>query len=190
MADQGREFISREFEEWCGMHSIYLHHIGVQCPLQNGIAERSGATLKAIIGALVRTYSLGGADDMQRAVAEAAAAYNTDVNEEGVSPLQAVTGRQTPAHGDVLTGLNNRLAEHSLIEDTPSLARQVALRETARVAMVRLHFSRGFRKAELARVRTAAKIFHSRETYAISGESRSTIPERKVNQLPRQSDFN
>ena len=156
VADQGREFISREFEEWCGMHSIYLHHIGVQCPWQNGIAERSGATLKAIIGALVRTYSLGGADDMQRAVAEAAAAYNADVNEEGVSPLQAVTGRQPPAHGDVLNGLSNRLTEHSLIENKPSLARQVALRETARVAMVRLHFSRGFRKAELARARTTS----------------------------------
>ena len=79
------------------------------------------------------------------AVAEAAAAYNCDVNEEGVSPLQAVTGRQAPSHGDVLAGLTNRLAEHSLIEDKPSLARQVALRETARVAMVRLHYSRGFR---------------------------------------------
>ena len=156
VADQGREFISREFEEWCGTHSIYLHHIGVQCPWQNGIAERSGATLKAVIGALVRTYSLGGVDDMQRAVAEAAAAYNCDVNEEGVSPLQAVTGRQAPSHGDVLGGLTNRLAEHSLIEDKPSLARQVALRETARVAMVRLHYSRGFRRAELARARTTA----------------------------------
>ena len=156
VADQGREFISREFEEWCGMHSIYLHHIGVQCPWQNGIAERSGATLKAIIGALVRTYSLGGADDMQRAVAEAASAYNADVNEEGVSPLQAVTGRQPPAHGDVLNGLSNRLTEHSLIENKPTLARQVALRETARVAMVRLHFSRGFWKAELARARTTS----------------------------------
>ena len=156
VADQGREFISREFEEWCGMHSIFLHHIGVQCPWQNGIAERSGATLKAIIGALVRIYSLGGADDMQRAVAEAAAAYNADVNEEGVSPQQAVTGRQPPAHGDVLSGLSNRLAAHSLIEDKPSLARQVALRETARVAMVRLHFSRGFRRAELARARTTS----------------------------------
>ena len=154
IADQGREFVSREFEEWCGSHSIYLHHIGVQCPWQNGIAERSGATLKALIGALVRVHSVGGFDEMQIAVAEAVAAYNSDVNEEGVSPIQAVTGRQQPFQGDVLAGVGNRLTEHSLLESTPSLARQVALRETARVAMTRMHFSRGLRRAELARART------------------------------------
>ena len=70
---------------------------------------------------------------MKLGVAEAVAAYNSDVNEEGVSPLQAVTGRQQPAQGDVLAGVGNRLAEHSLLENKPSLARQVALRETARV---------------------------------------------------------
>jgi transposase InsO family protein len=154
IADQGREFISQEFEEWCGSRSIFLHHIGVQCPWQNGISERSGATLKALVGALVRTHSLGGADEMKLGVAEAVAAYNSDVNEEGVSPLQAVTGRQQPAQGDVLAGVGNRLAEHSLLENKPSLARQVALRETARVAMVRMHFSRSLRRAELARARS------------------------------------
>ena len=154
IADQGREFISQQFETWCNSRSIYLHHIAVQCPWQNGVAERSGATLKAIVGALVRAHSLGGADDLMLGVAEAVAAYNSDINEEGVSPIQAVAGRQQPAQGDVLAGVGNRLAEHSLIENTPSLARQVALRETARVAMVRMHYSRSLRRAELARART------------------------------------
>ena len=158
IADQGREFISHEFEEWCGSRNIFLHHIAVQAPWQNGIAERSGATLKAIIGALVRVHSIGGSGDMALAVAEATAAYNSDVNEEGVSPVQAVTGRQTAAQGDVLAGVGNRLAEHSLIENKPSLARQVALRETARVAMVRMHFSRSLRRAELARARSTTHV--------------------------------
>lgn len=45
------------------------------------------------------------------------------------------------------------LGERGLIdsEARPSLARQVAIRETARVAMTRLHFSRGLRRAVLAR---------------------------------------
>ena len=30
VADQGREFISHEFEEWCSSHSIFLYHIGIQ----------------------------------------------------------------------------------------------------------------------------------------------------------------
>ena len=35
---------------------------------------------------------------------------------------------------------SQRLAEHGLIDRNPSFARQVALREVARLAMVRLHF--------------------------------------------------
>jgi transposase InsO family protein len=156
VADQGREFLSYEFEEFCGSRSIFLYHVGVQCPWQNGICERAGASLKAITGAPVRAHSIGGYDEMAMSVGEATAAYNADINEEGVSPLQAVTGRQQPAQGDVLSGVGSRLAEHSLIDSKPTLARQVALRETARVAMVRMHFSRGLRRAELARARTTS----------------------------------
>ena len=52
--------------------------------------------------------------------------------------------------------LNNfagRLAEHGLIDAEPNLNRQMALREAARIAMVRMHFSQSIRKAELARSR-------------------------------------
>ena len=92
---------------------------------------------------------------MQMTVGEAVAAYNSDPNESGASPLQMVTGRNPHSYGygDVLDDLGGRLAEHSLLEAKPSLAKQVAVRETARVAMVRLHYSRGLRQAELARSR-------------------------------------
>eukprot|EP00435_Cladocopium_sp_Y103_P044136 s2398_g12.t1 len=118
VADQGREFISGEFDDFCSSRSI-------------------------------------GYDDMAMAVAEATAAYNADINEEGVSPLQAVTGRQQAPVGDVLAGVHGRLAEHGLIDESPLAARQVAAREVARIAMVRLHFSRGLRRAELARARSS-----------------------------------
>ena len=110
---------------------------------QNGIAERSGATLKALAGAVIRAQTCTGHDDMAMAVGEAVAAYNSDVNEEGVSPLQAVTGRQQAPVGDVLNGLHGHLAEHELV---------------ARVAMVRMHFSRGLRRAELARSRSSTLV--------------------------------
>ena len=155
VADQGREFISWEFEEFCNSRSIHLFHIGVGAPWQNGIAERSGGTIQAILGAIVKSHAVSGLDGMRLALGEAVEAYNTDVNEEGVTPLQAVTGRQPPSHGDVLNNFAGRVAEHSLIQNKPSLARQVALRETARLAMVRLHFSRGLRRAELARARSS-----------------------------------
>ena len=95
-----------------------------------------------------------GFDDMHVALGEAVYACNADINESGASPFQAAVGRQPRMVGDVLGGIQNRLAEHGLVSSKPSLARQTAMPETAKVSMCRLHFSRGLRKAELARSRS------------------------------------
>ena len=154
VCDQGREFVSWEMEEWASSVSTMLHHIAVQAPWQNGVAERSGGVLKTLLSAVVVSQSVIGMEEMQLALAEAVAAYNGDVNELGVSPFQAAVGKQPRMIGDVLGGISSRLAEHGLIDSKPSFARQIAMREVAKVAMTRLHFSRGLRKAELARSRT------------------------------------
>lgn len=86
---------------------------------------------------------------------ESVAAYNADVNELGYSPFQAAIGRQPRMIGDTLGGVHARLAEHGLLESKPSLSRQLAMREVAKVAITRLHFSRGLRRAELARLRNS-----------------------------------
>lgn len=103
----------------------------------------------------VVSHSIMGKDEMEIALGEATSAYNCDVNESGVSSAQAAVGRQPQMTGDVLSGVQCRLAEHGLVDGKNSLARQVAMRETAKVAMTRLHFSRGLRKAELARSRSS-----------------------------------
>ena len=154
IADQGREFISSAFSDWCDSQSLYLHHIGVGAPWQNGVAERSGGTLKGLVGAIVHSQSISTFEEMQAAVSEATMAYNDDINEAGVAPIQLVTGKVPAVPGDVLNDFGRRLAEHSLIAASPSMAKQTAMRETARLAMVRLHYSRGFRKAALARSRS------------------------------------
>ena len=154
VADQGREFISWEFEEMCAERSILLWHIAVQAPHQNGICERGGGVLKAIIGAVVAAQSVVGESEMELALQEAVAAYNADINEAGVSPAQAALGKQPRMHGDVLGNFGERLAEHGLVDSRPGLARQIAMREVAKVAMTRLHFSRSLRKASLARSRS------------------------------------
>ena len=153
VADQGREFISAEFSEFLEARSVFLYHTAVQAPFQNGVCERAGGVLKALTGAIVAQHAVLGRDDMANAVAEAVAAYNSDVNDMGTSPLQAVTGRQALPLGDTLADFGRRLAEHSLVSERPSLARQVAMRETARISMVRLHYSKALRRAELARAR-------------------------------------
>ena len=150
---QGREFVSTAFGDWCDSKSIYLYHIGVGAPWQNGIAERSGGNLKAVTGAICQTHAVSNATEMQAAMAEAIAAYDSDVSEAGVSPLQLVTRRNPRATGNVLNNFAGRLAEHSLIEANPLMAKQVAMCESTRVAVVRLHYSHGLRQAELARSR-------------------------------------
>ena len=155
VADQGREFISWEFQELCDRHSTLLHHIPVQAPWANGVCERGGGILKTLLECCVKSHSVVGFEEMQLAVQECTMAYNADINELGVSPCQAAIGRQPRMIGDTLGSVGQRLAEHGLIDSRPSLARQVALRETARLAMTRLHFSRGLRRAELARSRSS-----------------------------------
>lgn len=66
-----------------------------------GIAERSGASLKALVGALCQTHAVATFSEMQEAAGEAIAAYNADPQEAGVSPMQLVTGRNPQVCGDV-----------------------------------------------------------------------------------------
>ncbi|CAE7486457.1 K02A2.6, partial [Symbiodinium sp. CCMP2456] len=107
----------------------------------------------ALVAAVVADRVVIGERDMSHAVSEAVAAYNSDPTSEGVSPLQCVTGRQPAAQGSVLNNFAGRLAEHGLIDTDPNLNQRMALRESARIAMVRLHYSQSIRKAELARSR-------------------------------------
>ena len=50
--------------------------------------------------------------------------------------------------------LSTRLAEHSILDRSPSYVARLAMRQTAREAMTRLHFSQSLRRAELACPRT------------------------------------
>lgn len=139
----------------CDEHSILLHHVPVQAPWANGVCERGGGILKGLLECCVKSHSVQGLGEMNTALQECVLAYNSDINEAGVSPCQAAIGRQPRMMGDVLGNFSQRLAEHGLVDGNPSLARQVAMRETAKLAMVRLHFSRGIRRAELSRCRTS-----------------------------------
>ena len=99
----------------------------------------------------MKSHSVIGLSEMNTALQECIVAYNGDITEAGVSPSQAAIGRQPRAIGDVLESFGQRLAEHGLVDSNPSIARQVAMRETAKLTTTRLHFSMGIRRAELSR---------------------------------------
>lgn len=124
---------------------IFLYYTGIGSPWQNGISERSGGVLKGLLGAVVGQHAVTGAAELRDALGIAVVSYNMDVGDSGFSPLQVVAGRQPRLQGDVLGGIQQRLSEHSLLSSSASMGRSVAMRETARVAMTRLHFSSGLR---------------------------------------------
>ncbi|CAK9110913.1 unnamed protein product [Durusdinium trenchii] len=96
VADQGREFVSAEFGDWCDAQSIYLYHIGVGAPWQNGICERSGATLKALVGATVQSHAISNFEEMEIALSEAVSAYNADVNEAAIDEVIQAAKKEAP----------------------------------------------------------------------------------------------
>ena len=78
--------------------------------------------------AICQTHAVATDAELQEAVAEAVWSYNNDVNEPGVSLQQLVAGKNTRAAGDVLSGFHEHLWEHDLIEASPTMARQIAIR--------------------------------------------------------------
>ena len=156
VADQGREFISWKFEEMAAQHFILHRHTAVQAPWQNGVCENGGGILRASATAIIKSQSLLGAEDVDQAAARSCCYSLATMTSTKLVllPAQAALGRQPRMVGDVLGDFGQRLAEHGLVESRPSFARQVAMREVAKLAMLRLHFSRGLRRAEMARSRT------------------------------------
>ena len=172
VCDQGREIISIELEDFASQNNIFLYHIAVQAPWQNGLCEKVGGILKGLISACASAQSLMGADEMTLGLGEAVQAYNMDVGDSGFSPMQAAVGRQPLPPGDALA--EGHMGELDAMEE-PSFARLVAVRETARMAMLRLHFSRALRRAMVARSRNPT-VAHSpwSATLSTAGGSRNT----------------
>ena len=152
--DRGREFTAAVVQHTMDMRDVVLHHAPVGAPWQNGIAERAGGSLKAVLRATIHEAVAAGMDDMRTALASALEAVNNDVDGTGFSPSQMVLGRQPRVLGEAgPSDLRTRLAAHSMALETPSFSRLVAMREVAKLAMVRLHYSRALRAASVARAR-------------------------------------
>lgn len=157
VADCGPECTSDKMQPCMDTHDIVLYHIPVESPWANGLAERAGGSLKVIVGKLAKDFRCQGRMEVQAALAAAVDAGDQDIGQSGYSPAQFVLGKQPRALAEVIPNdLRLRLASHSLIENSPSLPRQMAMTENARVAMIRLKYSASLRKAEFARARRAA----------------------------------
>jgi len=157
--DMGPEFVAGKFQSACDFYDVCLHHTPVEAPWKNAVAERSGQTTKAILKHLIKEHSAYGNAEMEMMLAAASEAYNGDVGDSGFSPAQFMLGKQPRTVGDGLA-LAPRLSQLGVLEAQPSMARQVAIRETAKVATIRMRFSTTLRKALAARPRVRDEIIY------------------------------
>ena len=88
----------------------------LELPARMVFANELVATLRIILNCLVNTHQVQGFDELEEALGEAVGAYNSDIDELGVSPSQAAAlGRQPRMSGDVLGSFSRHLGEHGLI---------------------------------------------------------------------------
>lgn len=95
-----------------------------------GHGERHGSILKLMLLKMMRGMSLDGCDDMRMAVTAACAAKNRLCNHGGISPLQAVTGRNAVIPASLMTQICSGKMKFVLNQD---LDREECLRRAERI---------------------------------------------------------
>ena len=153
--DMGTEFISETLMRFMEFHDVAVYHIPVEAPWENGIAERAGGSLKVVLRAVMHEASAIGEPEVQSALSAALEAVNGDVEVGGgYSPAQLVLGKQPRTAGAAEpSSFRSRLPSLSMQVKEDEFARLGAMREMAKLAMVRLHYSQALRRASVARPR-------------------------------------
>ena len=95
-----------------------------------GHAERHGGILKLMLLKMLKGMNLDGLDDMRMAVTAACTAKNRLCNHGGISPLQAVTGRNSVIPASLMTQICSGRMKFVLNQD---LDREECLRRAERI---------------------------------------------------------
>ena len=96
-----------------------------------GQAERHGAVLKLMVMKLVKGMGLKGLKDMRHALLASVAAKNRTLNRGGVSPMQAVTGRNNMIPGSLMQQLSSgqvRFKYNEAVTTSEAVARAERIR--------------------------------------------------------------
>jgi transposase InsO family protein len=56
--DRGGKYISREFQNFCKVHGIYMQFIAQYTPQQNGVAKRKNITIMEMVCSMLTTKHL------------------------------------------------------------------------------------------------------------------------------------
>jgi len=94
VADQGVEFMGKEFSDVCCENGSMVHFIDARSPWQNSRTERAGGILKEKLTTTIADASIADHEEFSLAVASVVAAKNRLTDKSGFSPDQRVFGTQ------------------------------------------------------------------------------------------------
>ena len=126
---------------------------------RSGQAERHGAIVKLMIMRMTKEMSLKGVADMRKAAIAAFSAKNRICNRGGVSPLQAVTGRNSMLPGSLMEQLTSgqvRFRYNEAVNRSEAIAKGERIRAGAVAAYHWLDAHESLRRALSSRSRPPA----------------------------------
>ena len=121
-----------------------------------GHTERHGAILKLMIMKIVQSLRIDNLEEMTWAMTSAVASKNRLVNDAGISPLQAVTGRNAPLPASLLAQISAgriKFKANEELEKDEALRRAERIRAAAVEACHWLDAHQGLRRALASRSR-------------------------------------
>ena len=84
IADQGREFVGREFADRLGHLGVPVHYISARAPWENGRTERAGGIYKSRLETAI--HEVGGVtseEEFKTAISETSMMHNRYYNRSG-----------------------------------------------------------------------------------------------------------
>ena len=159
LVDAGSEFNSEEFAVFAQASNIKLTTISPEAQYQNGKAERHGSVLKTMLTKFEGDHKIDQYVDLSQALYWCLRAKNASSLKKGFPPEMLVLGKQTRMPGAVCS--DEMLPAHFLADsDTAqgiAFRRQLAMRETARLAFFQADNDASLRRAMLRRSRPGGR---------------------------------
>lgn len=133
VTDAGTEFRGA-MERMNDLFAVKHDPIPDQAKWRLGHAERHGAVLKIMMMKTITATKIDSLEEMHHALTATVAAKNRLMNTAGVSPLQAVTGRNSPLPGSLLAQISSgkiRFTSNEMIDQDEALRRAERIRAAA-----------------------------------------------------------
>ena len=154
IADQGREFVGREFADRLGHLGVPVHYISARAPWENGRTERAGGIYKSRLETAI--HEVGGVtseEEFKTAISETSMMHNRYYNRSGYTPYQRAFGTLPRLPASLLS--DDKIDKQLILESgEDAMKRAWRIREEAGKAWLKWQDDTAVRRAVSTRTRT------------------------------------